>query len=99
MAAVYSIVDGAKLRDDIYERLAKIADDLGDIDYVVEGTRLEFGIDGASVAAEIHRANMSKRWDDGRFHSENGKVVKSPFWTPPDIDAVLLRQGWNPKAA
>jgi predicted HAD superfamily Cof-like phosphohydrolase len=40
--------------------LAELADGLGDLDYVVEGTRLEFGIEGGSIAEEIHRANMAK---------------------------------------
>lgn len=40
--------------------LVKVADALADIDYVVEGTRLEFGIFGAPIADEVHAANMRK---------------------------------------
>jgi predicted HAD superfamily Cof-like phosphohydrolase len=35
-------------------------DALADIDYVVEGTRLEFGVNGEPIADEVHRANMTK---------------------------------------
>lgn len=41
-------------------QLVIFADALADLDYVVEGTRLEFGIDGGPVADEVHRSNMAK---------------------------------------
>lgn len=41
--------------------LVELADGLADLDYVVEGTRLEFGIEGGAVAAEIHVSNLAKR--------------------------------------
>jgi predicted HAD superfamily Cof-like phosphohydrolase len=40
--------------------LPEALDALGDLDYVVEGTRLEFGVDGDPIAREIHRSNMAK---------------------------------------
>lgn len=40
--------------------LVELADGLADLDYVVEGTRLEFGIAGGPVADEVHRSNMAK---------------------------------------
>lgn len=39
-----------------------LADGLGDLDVVVEGTRLEFGLDGEPIADAIHAANMRKGW-------------------------------------
>lgn len=41
-------------------KMVDLADGLADLDYVVEGTRLEFGIDGGPIAAEVHRSNMAK---------------------------------------
>lgn len=35
-------------------------DALADIDYVVEGGRVEFGVDGRPIAREVHRSNMAK---------------------------------------
>jgi predicted HAD superfamily Cof-like phosphohydrolase len=72
--------------------LVELADGLADLDYVVEGTRLEMGIDGAPVAAEVHRANMAKL---GGPIAPNGKRLKPPGWTPPDIEGVLRKQGWK----
>jgi len=67
-------------------------DALGDLDYVVEGTRLYWGVNGPEVAAEIHRANMAK--EGGTFRGD-GKIQKPPGWTPPDIRGILLNQGWS----
>jgi predicted HAD superfamily Cof-like phosphohydrolase len=69
-----------------------LADEMADLDYVVEGTRLEFGIDGGPIAAEVQRANMAKA--SGPV-AENGKRLKPEGWTPPDIVGVLEKQGWK----
>jgi predicted HAD superfamily Cof-like phosphohydrolase len=72
------------------------ADALADIDYVVEGSRLAFGIDGLPVAAEVHRSNMAKLGPDGKpIVREDGKRLKPEGWTPPDIENELRKQGWD----
>jgi predicted HAD superfamily Cof-like phosphohydrolase len=68
------------------------ADGLADLDYVVEGTRLEFGLDGEPIAAEVHRANMTKM---GGPISPQGKQLKPHGWLPPDIEGELEKQGWK----
>ena len=76
--------------------LVKLADALADIDYVVEGTRLAFGINGAPVALEVHRSNMAKLGPDGKpIVRADGKRLKPPGWTPPNIAGELRRQGWD----
>lgn len=70
--------------------LVEVADALADLDYVVEGTRLEFGIDGAPIAQEVHRSNMAKLGGKVR---EDGKILKPDDWTPPDILGKLREQG------
>jgi predicted HAD superfamily Cof-like phosphohydrolase len=72
--------------------LPSLADGLADLDYVVEGTRLEFGINGDPIAAEVHRANMTKV---GGPIAPNGKCMKPEGWTPPDIAGELRKQGWK----
>lgn len=72
--------------------LVAFTDALADLDYVIEGTRLEFGIDGAPIAAEVHRSNMAKTGGEVR---EDGKVLKPADWTPPDIAGELRKQGWQ----
>lgn len=82
---VMAIVNEAQISVD----LEALADAWGDVDYVVEGARQEFGIDGFPIAAEIHRANMAKVGGPVRA---DGKRLKPPGWTPPNIEGVLSRQ-------
>lgn len=80
------------LRDASFD-MVEVADALGDIDYVVQGMRIELGIDGAPIAAEIHRTNMLKTTGPIR---EDGKRMKPEGWLPPDIRGLLIAQGWVP---
>jgi len=73
--------------------MEKFADSLGDIDYVNEGARLEFGINGEGIAAEIQAANMRKI--GGPIRPEDGKRLKPPGWVGPDILGELKRQGFE----
>lgn len=72
--------------------LPALADAFADIDYVVEGARLEFGIDGDPIADAVQTANMAKVSGEIR---EDGKRLKPPGWTPPDIEGELRKQGWK----
>lgn len=72
--------------------LPEAADALGDLDYVIEGTRLEFGIDGGPIADEIQRSNLAKV---GGPVLPGGKIGKPADWTPPDIAGELKKQGWE----
>jgi predicted HAD superfamily Cof-like phosphohydrolase len=70
--------------------LVAIADALADIVYVIYGTALTYGIDLDSVLREVHRSNMSKLDSDGRpLIRDDGKVLKSERYFPPDIASVL----------
>jgi predicted HAD superfamily Cof-like phosphohydrolase len=69
--------------------LPEMADALGDIDYVVEGMRAAFGIDGRPIHRLIHAANMAKSTVPVR---EDGKRLKPPGWKAPDIAGELARQ-------
>ena len=84
---VMHLIDQAPLRVD----LVGVADALADIDYVVEGTRQCFGIDGEPIALEVHTSNMRKVCDG--HVDEHGKFRKPDDWRPPDVEACLLYQG------
>jgi predicted HAD superfamily Cof-like phosphohydrolase len=73
--------------------LVGIADALADIVYVVYGTAVTYGIDLDRVLAEVHRSNMSKLDKDGKpLLREDGKVIKSDQYFPPDVAGVLKIQ-------
>jgi predicted HAD superfamily Cof-like phosphohydrolase len=69
--------------------LPLLVDALADIDYVVEGCRLEFGVNGEPIADEVHRSNLAKK---GATKTPEGKTLKPPGWTPPDIAGELAKQ-------
>ena len=70
--------------------LVAVADALADIVYVALGTADLLGIPFDAVFDEVHRANMSKLGADGRpVLREDGKVLKGPDYTPPDVAGVL----------
>lgn len=76
---------------DLYIDFVEYVDALGDLDYVVEGSRLEFGVNGEEIAAEIHRSNMSKVI--GATKRADGKIIKPSTYSPADIKKVLRNQG------
>lgn len=70
--------------------LVEAADAFGDLDYVVQGGNLAFGIPAGLVMYAIHVSNMSKLGEDRRpIRDANGKTVKGPNFKPPDIKGVL----------
>ena len=55
------------------------------------------GINGEPIADEIQRSNLAKLDADGKpIRRYDGKLLKPPGWTPPDIERELLAQGWQP---
>lgn len=82
--------------DPISVNLPELADAWADLDYVVEGSRLAFGVKGEPIAVEVHRSNMAKLGPDGKpIVRPDGKRMKPEGWTPPDIVGELKKQGWE----
>jgi predicted HAD superfamily Cof-like phosphohydrolase len=70
--------------------IVEIADALADMTYIIYGTAVEYGIPLDAVFREVHRSNMSKLDENGKpILREDGKVLKSRLWSPPDIDGIL----------
>ena len=66
------------------------ADALTDILYVTYGAAHAFGIDVDACFAEVQRSNMSKLGEDGKpIYREDGKVLKGPNYSEPDLKSVL----------
>lgn len=73
--------------------LVGMADALADIVYVAYGTALTLGLDLDALLDEVHRSNMSKLDARGRpVLRDDGKVLKSPRYHAPDIEARLAHQ-------
>lgn len=77
--------------------LVAAADALADLRYVTDGASLEWGIPLEKCLREVHRSNMSKLGADGKpVLRADGKVLKGPNFTLPDLEAILeLYKGIN----
>jgi predicted HAD superfamily Cof-like phosphohydrolase len=72
--------------------LVEIADALGDMIYVAYGTGVAYGLPMDEIFNEIHRSNMSKLDEWGQpIYREDGKVLKGPNYSPPDIAGIIAR--------
>ena len=79
----------AEIDDDIIE----VADALADLVYVAIGAAITYGIPFDAIFNEVQRSNMSKLGDDGQpIYREDGKVLKGPNFTEPNISWVMKRQ-------
>jgi predicted HAD superfamily Cof-like phosphohydrolase len=72
--------------------LVEITDALADQLYILLGTMISHGLQGVieDVFDEVHRSNMSKLGEDGKpIYREDGKVLKGPNFSPPNIEQFL----------
>jgi predicted HAD superfamily Cof-like phosphohydrolase len=71
--------------------LVEIADGIVDSIVVLLGTAITYGIDIRPVWDEVHRTNIAKK--DGPIR-EDGKKMKPLGWKKPEIEKILISQGW-----
>jgi|TARA_R110002153_G_scaffold63295_4_gene169956 predicted HAD superfamily Cof-like phosphohydrolase len=72
--------------------LVEVTDALADQLYILLGTMVAHGMQGIikDVFNEVHRSNMSKLGEDGKpIYREDGKVLKGPNYSPPNIGKFL----------
>jgi predicted HAD superfamily Cof-like phosphohydrolase len=66
-----------------------VADALADLLYVVYGAGEAWGLDLEPIFAEVHRSNMTKAGGPVRA---DGKLLKGPDWSPPELEMIIARQ-------
>ena len=72
--------------------IVEVLDALCDIQYVLDGNFLEFGLHSLKQAAfsEVHASNMSKLGENGKpILRADGKVLKGPNFFRPDLAQFL----------
>ena len=70
--------------------IIEVADALTDILYVTYGAAHSFGIPIDECFKEVQRSNMSKLGEDGKpIYREDGKVMKGPNYSVPNLKNVL----------
>jgi predicted HAD superfamily Cof-like phosphohydrolase len=89
--------DGVVLDDEtmIFEAggevdLIEVVDGCADISVVTIGTLISIGVDDEPVLEEVDSSNLRK-FEPGSYRREDGKWMKPPGWTPPDIKAAIGR--------
>jgi predicted HAD superfamily Cof-like phosphohydrolase len=73
--------------------VVEVLDALTDLQYVLDGAYLSFGLHDVKDAAfaEVHASNMSKLGEDGKpiRRESDGKVMKGPHYFKPDISQFI----------
>ncbi len=76
--------------------LIEVADALADQLYILLGTMISHGMQDVieDIFDEVHRSNMSKLGEDGKpIYREDGKILKGPNYSPPDVSKYLADNG------
>jgi predicted HAD superfamily Cof-like phosphohydrolase len=74
--------------------LVAVLDALTDLQYVIDGTYCEVGLQRVKREAfeEVHRSNLSKLDAAGHpIKRADGKILKGPNYTPPDLEPIVER--------
>lgn len=90
LSDTFSYYEMAELDND----LAKISCYLNTLISDAISIAIHFGYPLQELFDEVHRSNMSKTDENGKaIKREDGKILKSSRWSPPDIETILVRHG------
>lgn len=72
------------------ERMLK---EMADLQYVLSGMAVAFGLPLQIAFTRVHKSNMSKLGDDGKpVYREDGKVLKGSNYIPVDLEDLVEDQ-------
>lgn len=71
--------------------MVEILDGLTDIEYVNQGAAVSLGLNLEPAWWEVCRSNNTK-FAEGHSFREDGKLIKSPLYSPADLKTVLEKQ-------
>lgn len=79
---------------DLVDTIAEQADFVVDACYYMYNWLARYGINAAPVMEAVHKANMDKRFPDGKFHRrpEDNKIIKPDGWKEPDLRPIIQHQ-------
>lgn len=76
--------------------IVEVLDALTDLQYVLDGAYLSFGLHEVKTAAfnEVHASNMSKLGEDGKpiRRESDGKILKGPNYWKPDLSKFIQQK-------
>lgn len=72
------------------ETMAAMLKELADVQYILSGMIVTFGMPADRVFDRVHQSNMSKLGDDGKpVRRDDGKVMKGPNYHPPILGDLV----------
>ena len=72
------------------ETRVKLVKELVDVQYVLSGMAVTFGLPMEKAFDRVHESNLSKLGDDGRaIFRDDGKVMKGPNYKPAVLDDIV----------
>lgn len=73
--------------------LTKLLKEMADVQYVLSGMAVTFGLPIDQAFARVHESNLSKLDDSGKpVVREDGKIMKGPRYHPPHLDDLAVHQ-------
>lgn len=96
--AVYRLADkvfnaellGIDMTEEIKAAKAALLKELCDLQYVLSGFAVTFGLPFDEAFKRVHESNMSKLGPDGKpIYREDGKVLKGPNYKKPDLSDLV----------
>ena len=81
---------GIDMTEEIKAAKAALLKELCDLQYVLSGFAVTFGLSFDEAFKRVHESNMSKLGPDGKpIYREDGKVLKGPNYKKPDLSDLV----------
>ena len=81
---------GIDMTEEIKAAKAALLKELCDLQYVLSGFAVTFGLPFDEAFERVHESNMSKLGPDGKpIYREDGKVLKGPNYKKPDLSDLV----------
>lgn len=84
------VIEGDVSKEDLKRVKAALLKELCDLQYVLSGFAVTFGLPLDEAFERVHESNMSKLGPDGKpIYREDGKVLKGPNYKKPDLSDLV----------
>jgi len=70
--------------------IISMADALGDLSYVINGTAVSYNLPLSCIEKEIHKSNMTKKQSASNVHNKSKKLIdKGNSYVPPNLVDII----------
>ncbi len=86
---MYTTIEKSSNKESYETAKRECLKELMDIKYVIDGFCVTYGWDADEAFKRVHESNMSKLVDGKPFKNEDGKVMKGPNYSLPDLSDLV----------